>query len=149
MPPVNLDEIVSRAIKQPSRSSVAGRRRGRPRVARSGHLLDRAGHTLAQPRQPLIAIVVTDPDRLLSGDPDWVSLIETITATCRAQQGLCALYLLNPGFGVPATLYTSRLDAVIVVGQAADERVEQIRARRSGAVLIESPATNGPSADRL
>ncbi len=149
MPPVNLNEIVSRALKQPPRTSAVEHRRGRHRVTPIGHSLKRAGHGLAQPRQPIIAIVVTDPDRLLSGDPDWVTLIETITATCRAQQGLCALYLLDPGFGVPETLYTSRLDAVIVVGPAADERVAQIRSRRPTAVLIEPPAKNGIQADRV
>src|SRR5512134_265668 len=104
MPPVNLDELVSRALSQPLRISLSGRRRGRQRVTHLGHALDRAGHVLAQPRQPVVAIVVTEPGELLSGDPDWVNLIETITATCRAQQGLCALYLLDPGFGVPETL---------------------------------------------
>ncbi len=139
MPPVNLDEIVSRALKQPPRRSVIEHRRGRRRVTPISHPLKRPSHILAQPRQPVIAIVVTDPDRLLSGDPVWVTLIETITATCRAQHGLCALYLLDAGFGVPETLYTSRLDAVIVVGQTADERVAQIRSRRPTAVLIEAP----------
>ena len=142
MSPVNLDEIVSRALKHPSRSSAAGRRRGRHRAAHLGCPRDSAGHVLAQPCQPVIAIVITDSSKLVAGDPEWIKLIEAITVTCQAQRGLCALYLLNPGSTVPETLYTARLDAVIIVGQPADEATTQIRLRRPATALIEPPATN-------
>jgi len=148
MPPVNLDEIVSRALNQPQRFSAAGRRRGRYRVVHAGHPLDSASRLLAQPRQPIIAIVITDSSKLVAGDPEWVKLIEAITVTCQAQRGLCALYLLNPGLAVPETLYTARLDAVIIVGQPTEDATTQIRLKRPAAVLIEPPATNVTPLDR-
>lgn len=149
MPPVNLAEIVSRALNQPLRTSATAHRRRRQRGAHAGHPLDRASRLLAQPRQPVIAIVVTDSGKLTAGDPEWIKLIDAITVTCQAQRGLCALYLLNPGAAVPETLYTARLDAVIIVGQPTDEATTQIRLRRPTAVLIEPPAKNVTPPDRL
>ena len=84
----------------------------------------------------------------MGGDPEWIKLVEAITAACRAQHSLCALYLIDPEFGLPETLYTSRLDAVIVIGQPTDERVAQLRARRPASVLIEPPAKNATHHDR-
>ena len=139
MPPINLDEIVSSALMQPPRSNAVGRRRGRHRAAHIGHPLDNAARLLAQPRQPVVAIVVTDSDKLLAGDPEWVKLIEGITTACRAQHSLCTLYLINSGSAVPETLYTTRIDAVILIGRQADEAIVQIRARRPTALLIEPP----------
>ncbi len=149
MPPVNLDEIVSRALNQPLRLNAVRRRRGQHCAAHIGCPTDSGVHELTQPRQPVVAIVVTDSRQLLAGDPEWIALIETITVICRAQRGLCALYLLNPRSAVPETLYTARLDAVIIVGQPADEAAVQIRLRRPTAVLIEPPAANVTPPDRV
>lgn len=148
MPPVNLAEIVSRALSQPLRTNATVHRRGRPRVVHARHPLDHASRLLAQPRQPVIAIVVTDSEQLLAGDADWIALIDAITVTCQAQRGLCALHLLKRGASVPETLFTARFDAAIIIGQPVDETVRQIRSRRPTAVLIEPPAKNVAQTDR-
>lgn len=147
MPP-NFSELVSRALDQPVRHRAVGQRRGRQRSAHISHPLDRASHLLAQPRQSVVALVVTDPASLLAGEPEWIKLVEAIAAACLAQHSLCALYLIDPEFGLPETLYTIRLDAVIVIGQPTDERVAQLRARRPATVLIEPPAKNAAHLDR-
>ena len=147
MPP-NFSELVSRALNQPARNRATRQRRGWQRSAHISHRLDRASHLLAQPRQPIVALVVTDPDKLLGGEPEWIKLVEAITAACRAHHSLCALYLLEPAAGLPETLYTTRLDAVIVIGLPTDERVAQLRTRRPATVLIEPPAKNATHLDR-